>query len=352
MSSQPRFTITYWGVTGTLCDPLLPAQVTDKLVEAIRLLAEKGRLEHLRPGPSLEEAIRKTLAQELPFHLYSSYGGNTTCIEVQTPDSLIIFDCGSGFRELGIALDARWKSEGSAAHRKAHVLLTHAHMDHTFATPFFAPYFNSANSFIIWGPKVALDSLAAVLDPKSSLSQIYFPPTYDHMSALHDFRPLMPGAEFSIGSTHITTAALNHPGGSMAYRLENAGRVFVFATDHEQTEVPDRSLTTFAQDADLLYTEGQYTQAEYEGQAGIDDDAPMSRRGWGHSSIEACVRTALAGGVRRLHVGHRDPRRSDRQIFDLNAYLQNVLHEELRQYKLPDNACEALVPYEGMTIHL
>src|SRR5947208_1723392 len=137
MSSQPTFTITYWGVTGTLCDPLLPGQVTNKLIEAIRLLAEKGRLEHLRRGPDLEATIRATLTQEMPFHLYSSYGGNTTCIEVQTPDALIIFDCGSGFRELGISLEGRWKAEGSAASRAANVLLSHAHMDHTFATPFF-----------------------------------------------------------------------------------------------------------------------------------------------------------------------------------------------------------------------
>ncbi len=110
MSAEPVFTITYWGVTGTLTAPLRPPEVTDKLVGAIVQLAERGRLADLRPGPDLEATVRRRVEQELPFHLRSSYGGNTTCVEVQTPDTLLILDCGSGFRELGLALEARWQA--------------------------------------------------------------------------------------------------------------------------------------------------------------------------------------------------------------------------------------------------
>ena len=39
MSPEPVFTITYWGVTGTMSAPLRPGQVTDKLVRAINTLA-------------------------------------------------------------------------------------------------------------------------------------------------------------------------------------------------------------------------------------------------------------------------------------------------------------------------
>src|SRR4051812_1183900 len=110
MTAAPVFTITYWGATGTLTAPLRPPEVTDKLVGAIRRLVERGRLADLRPGPDLEAVIRRRLEEEVPFHLRSGYGGNTTCVEVQTPDALLILDCGSGFRELGAALAARWES--------------------------------------------------------------------------------------------------------------------------------------------------------------------------------------------------------------------------------------------------
>lgn len=353
MSQSPAFVITYWGITGSFSAPLLPEQLTDKLVEGMALLVEKGLLDELKPGTDLQDSLREIIARELPFHLRSSYGGNTTCLEVQTPDELLILDCGSGFRELGHSLETRWKAQGATARRRAHILLTHGHMDHTFATPFFTPYYNAANSFSIWGPQVTLDSLTAVLDPGSPMSQVYFPPTFDQMRALQDFRPLIPGADFCIGGTRITTLALNHPGGSMAYRLENSGRIFVFATDHEHVEGEPNALAEFARGAALLYTEGQYLRSEYEGRVGIMDDAPMVRRCWGHSPLESCIRTALEANVERLHVGHRDPRRDDRAIAEIDSLLRQLMRESLDA--LPagsERTCEALIPYEGMQVVL
>jgi phosphoribosyl 1,2-cyclic phosphodiesterase len=349
MSSNPIFKITYWGVTGTFCSPLRPEKVTEKVIEVIRRLAEKGRLAELRPGDGLRDSIARMLEEELPFSLRSTFGGNTTCVEVQTPDLLFILDCGSGFRDLGIMLEERWNNEGESAQRNAHVLLTHAHIDHTFATPYFRPYYDNQNSFTIWGPQIALDSLTAVLDPKSAMSQVYFPPTYKEMKALQDFRPITAGQSLVLGSTTITTFALNHPGGSMAYRFDNSGRSFVFATDHEQIETPDTSLADFARNADLLYTEGQYTAAEYAGEASVAGDPPSTRKGWGHSTIESCVITAMEAGVRMLHVGHRDPRRNDRQIAEMEIYLQKLLAEESRS-RGKSTLQEALIPYEGLQV--
>ncbi len=116
MSSDAVFTITYWGITGTLSAPVRPPEITDRLVRAVARLAEEGRLADLRPGPDLEAEVRRRV-EGLPFHLHSSYGGNTTCVEVRTPDELLLLDCGSGFRELGVELDARWQAEGPRAAR-------------------------------------------------------------------------------------------------------------------------------------------------------------------------------------------------------------------------------------------
>jgi phosphoribosyl 1,2-cyclic phosphodiesterase len=349
--TSPVFTITYWGVTGTFCDPMLPCEITDKIVNAIYCLHERGRLGHAQRGALTREAITQMLEEELPYHARSTYGGNTTCLEVQTPDSLLILDCGSGFRELGHSLDERWARAGAAAKRTANVLLTHSHIDHTFATPYFTPYYDPRNAFNIWGPQLALDSLTAVLDPKSTLSQVYFPPTYSEMKGIAGFRRLGPGDEIAIGSTRVTTMALNHPGGSMAYRFENSGKVFVFATDHEHAASPDPKLAEFARGADLLYADGQYTAAEYAGEAGIGTDRPHSHRGWGHSPVEYCVSTALAAGVRRLHVGHRDPRRDDALLADFEEYMRRVLREQVEQ--AGDGAeCEVLIPYEGLQVRI
>ncbi|HEY7153411.1 MAG TPA: MBL fold metallo-hydrolase [Gemmataceae bacterium] len=347
---QNVFTITYWGVTGTLSAPLRPAEVADKLVAAIRRLAERDRLADLKPGADLEAVIRRRLEEDVPFHLRGSYGGNTTCVEVRTPDALLIFDCGGGFRELGLSLEARWRALPPGAERTAHVLVSHAHMDHIYGTPYFAPYYDATNRFTIWGSPDVIHNLGVLFNPASELSRRYFPPTYEQMTALKAFHPIQPGADFHIGSTHVRTHALSHPGGCLAYRLENAGHVFVFATDHEHTEIPDRGLADFARGADIFYTEGQYTLAEYEGRQGIGDDPPLPRRGWGHSTIEACASTAVAAGVRELHLGHRDPARDDEELDGLEVFLQQRVREELRRAGRPEDDCRARIAYEGLTV--
>jgi phosphoribosyl 1,2-cyclic phosphodiesterase len=350
-SRQSVFTITYWGVTGTLTSPLRGEEVTDKLVASLRYLIERDLLADLHAGADLEANIRRRITEELPFHLRSSYGGNTTCIEVQTPDALLILDCGSGFRELGLSLAARWCSKPAGAERTAHVLVTHPHIDHIYATPYFQPYFDPGNHFTIYGSPDTLHCLGVLFDPQSEMSRRYFPPTYEQMKALKEFRPIPPGSSFEIGSTHLRTYSLTHPGGCLAYRLEYAGRVFVFATDHEQVQTPDPGLVEFSRGADLLYTDGQYTQREYEGQEKIGICPPLSRHGWGHSSMEACVCTAVAAGVRELHVGHRDPARSDEDIARLEAWLHTRLREELRRSGRDVDSCRARIVHEGLVVH-
>jgi phosphoribosyl 1,2-cyclic phosphodiesterase len=351
MATTSTFTITYWGVTGTISAPLPPGELTERIVAAVCLLARRGRLTDLPTGAGLEEAVRRIVDEELPLHVRSGYGGNTTCVEVQTADELIILDCGTGFRDLGVSLLRRWHGLPLAA-RSAHILLTHPHGDHIAGTPYFAPYYDPSNSFTIWGTQAVQDSLAAVLDPRAPLSQVFFPPTYELMKALKSFRTFRPGDSFSIGSTGIRTCALDHPGGCIGFRLENAGQSYVFATDHEQRHSPDPLLVEFARDADVLYTEGQYTLDEYEGRAGIGGGSPQPRRNWGHSPVEYCAATAVAAGVRQLHVGHRDPQRSDADLAALEASLQEMVRTHLRRQGRPPDACRACIPPEGLTLSL
>ncbi|HON56324.1 MAG TPA: MBL fold metallo-hydrolase, partial [bacterium] len=64
------------------------------------------------------------------------YGGNTSCIEVETDSGVtIIFDAGTGIRELGFDLLKRKKPIS------AYVLFSHTHWDHIQGFPFFVPIF-------------------------------------------------------------------------------------------------------------------------------------------------------------------------------------------------------------------
>lgn len=71
------------------------------------------------------------------------YGGNTSCVEVRADDgTLIILDCGTGARELGLHL---LRGERRPLH--LHLFIGHTHWDHIqgflFLIPLSSPKLNS-----------------------------------------------------------------------------------------------------------------------------------------------------------------------------------------------------------------
>jgi phosphoribosyl 1,2-cyclic phosphodiesterase len=352
MLECPAFRIRYWGVTGTFARPLLPGELTDKIVQSMQHVSQQGLLENIGRHAADAEAIRQFVLQHVPSWLHSTAGGNTSCAELQTPDALIIVDAGSGFRELGIDLNRRWNAPDYEGPRAAHLLLTHAHMDHTFAAPVFDPFYDPRNHFRICGPQHALNSLHALLSPQSQFRTIYFPLTYEELAGIKGFQEIEAGDDFQIGGTRVTTYALHHPGGCVAYRFDRDGRSVVFASDHEHRHVPDAGLAAFAQGADLMYADGQYLQAEYEGRQGMGGQPPISRKGWGHSTVEAAIATALAAGVQHLHLGHHDPKRSDEHLDQLEQYARNVGRALLVEQGKPADACQVTLARESQTLEI
>ena len=116
--------------------------------------------------------------------------------------------------------------------------------------------------------------------------------------------------------------------------------------------MPDPKLVAFAQEADLFYMDGQYLAAEYEGREALPGDRLLARRGWGHSTVEACAATAVAAQVKELHLGHLEPQRTDAQIAWIEGYLRQLVAEELRRLGRQPDECRAMIPYEGMTVRI
>ena len=74
------------------------------------------------------------------------YGGNTACVSVQLADgSLVVIDCGTGARNLGLSLMAGPFGQGRG---RATLLLSHAHWDHIQGFPFFNPFYVGGNQFV------------------------------------------------------------------------------------------------------------------------------------------------------------------------------------------------------------
>ena len=72
------------------------------------------------------------------------------------------------------------------------------------------------------------------------------------------------------GKVTVTNARGNHPQGVYAFRVEHAGKVFVYATDTEHYEGRiDDKLLALARGADVFVYDSQYTPEEYGAEEGL-----------------------------------------------------------------------------------
>ncbi|MDX5361363.1 MAG: MBL fold metallo-hydrolase [Alphaproteobacteria bacterium] len=229
-----------------------------------------------------------------PGPRYVRYGGNTSCIEVTAGDETFILDSGTGIRELGLSLMRRDRS-------RATLLLTHTHWDHINGFPFFTPAYHPERSLrIMAGHLPAHLQIGKVLSEQ--MSKPFFPVPIGIMKAAMTFDDFTAGDRFQLGGgTRVATAALNHPDGACAYRLEHKGRSVCYVTDTEHLPgQPDQAILGLIEGADLVIYDCTYTDAEFP-----------AKVGWGHSTWQEAVRLCQAANVRRLAIFHHDPDHDD-----------------------------------------
>jgi phosphoribosyl 1,2-cyclic phosphodiesterase len=258
----------------------------------------------------------------------SRYGGNTPCLDLQTPDGTrFILDCGTGLRMLGNA----WKVAASAQGIDAHIFVTHYHWDHIQGIPFFAPLYLPLNKFHFYSFRsdfLGRDSLKRVFEAQMALP--YFPVDFSTMSAVREFTELAGGDQITVGDTRITACWLNHPQGCLGFRFDTPAGSIVYATDNEPGRREfDATLLELCAGAEILVNDAQFTPEQLAG----------SRKGWGHSSWLESVRLAKAAGVRHLVLFHHDPDSDDKTVEDILRRAQSQF----------DNVCAAS---EGMVLTL
>lgn len=271
---------------------------------------------------------------------FMRHGGNTSCMQVEHGDDLLVFDAGSGIRELGIEL-----MKGPP--RRIHLFITHTHWDHIQGFPFFTPVYVPGFEVVVYGAEGFGKSLEAVF--RGQLDQDYFPVQMEDMNAAIEFRHLTP-APVRIGDVTVTWEYAQHPGATVGYRVDVAGTSVSWFPDDEFLHgyvgapediphddprlAPYRRVVDFLAGVDILVHEAQYTNDEYP-----------SKVGWGHSSISnACLLAKLAG-VKRWIVTHHDPMHDDR-------FLERKLNLTRQQLARLGHDIPVVHGYDGMVEYL
>ncbi|HNV46322.1 MAG TPA: MBL fold metallo-hydrolase [Spirochaetota bacterium] len=252
-----------------------------------------------------------------PGKYFVKYGGNTPCVEVRCGDTILIFDAGTGMRELGASL----LHEFAGSPREYHILISHTHWDHIQGFPFFHVAYLPGNKVTFYGGNSvsALENLIF-----GQMDREYFPVTLFELSAEVTFKTLVE-SPFAINDVKLYFTHQIHPALSLGFRIEYRGRVVVYATDSEISNDPEierineRNIGSLIKDADILIADCQYTAEEYQ-----------AKVGWGHTSIDKAVEMSNRYGVRNLFAFHHDPLRTDEQLDIMIDNARNLVKPPLR----------------------
>ena len=276
------------------------------------------------------------------------FGGSTPCVEIEAGNHTLILDAGTGIIELGKSLMSRSVESGEAI--QATILFSHMHHDHTQGFPFFTPAYRGTTHLRIFGPgifeKDLEETLARTMLPPA------FPVSLNELPSVKDIRSIRETDDLLIGDSvggailrnrfHDyptprpedvikvrTLRSYAHPDGVLIYRIEWRGRTVVYATDTEGYVNGDQRLAQFAQGADVLIHDSQYTEDHYLGRM----KGFGSTQGFGHSTPAMACGVAVAAGVKQLVLFHHEPQYSDSVIVGMEAHAKTLFANSVAAYE-------------------
>ncbi|RVT90523.1 MBL fold metallo-hydrolase [Sphingomonas crocodyli] len=320
--------VRFWGTRGSLAVAQTAKTVRDKMARA--LVAANGR------SFADDAAAKAFIDTELDFATSGTYGGATTCVEIEPAgeeSAFIVCDMGSGLREFGI--DAfRRMAEGHP--RVFHFFMSHLHWDHIMGFPFFGPAFDPASRIIIHsGHPDAEQAL------RRQQEEISFPVPFDWLRAKIEFSTLEPGVPYAVEDFTVELMQQHHSHVSYGYRFtDSAGKVAVFSTDSEhkiERMDGEADVAFFFRDADLVVCDTMYSLA----------DSVSMKEDWGHSSNIVAIDLCHEAAAKRLALFHHEPTYSDDDL--QRMHRESIRYEELTR---EDNPLEVLCAYDGLEVRL
>jgi len=301
--------VKFWGVRGSIPTPLTNSQVQNKIAAVVQRI-EKKDLEN--------PETRELFLTQIPPYLFGTVGGNTACIEVRlSDDTMVIFDAGSGIRELGNTMKKR-KSQT----RHYHIFFTHFHWDHLQGLPFFTALSDKDARITFYSPDERLEEYI-----RGQMQYPYFPVTLDVMPVKLKF-VVLKEQPYKIGNGEIYWRKMKHPGGCISYQVREGKKRVIFSTDTELSESDfekNAGNTAFYSDTDLLIMDSQYTLGE-----------AIEKYDWGHSSYSFAVDFSAAWDIKNLVLFHHEPLYDDKKMYSIlkssSWYLNHLEQKGLKIY--------------------
>ncbi|MDI6450635.1 MBL fold metallo-hydrolase [Anaerobaca lacustris] len=242
---------------------------------------------------------------------FDEFGGDTTSLLlVGSHGERLVLDAGTGMRAVAGQL-------GRTEPGRITVLFSHYHLDHLIGLTMNPLLYRSEWSFRFVGPTFVDGGVRSAVT--GLLAQPYWPISWKQMRAQVEFAEF-PAEGVQVGGLRVQGCPVPHPGGSLAYRVDDAGGAsLVFATDIEWQDRTDAFETAFKtlcrepRSAEMLVIDAHFGRVQQEAFAG-----------WGHTSWEDGVEIAASTGIPRVLLGHHAPGADDATLRALEQQVKDV----------------------------
>jgi ribonuclease BN (tRNA processing enzyme) len=198
----------------------------------------------------------------------------TACMML--PGSGIMLDAGTGLYRARDYLATSWLD----------IFITHTHLDHVMGLTFLFD--------VIWDSSLETVRVHAAPDKLAALREHLFSESLFPAMPPLDWRPLAHGPQTLPDGATLRHFPLQHPGGSVGYRLDWPDRSLAYVTDTTARE--DADYVEKIRGVDLLIHECYFPD-------GWEEKAELT----GHSCISAVARVARAADVGRMVLVHINP---------------------------------------------
>lgn len=190
--------------------------------------------------------------------------------------------------ELGVILDAgtaMYRVRDRICTKTIDIFLTHAHLDHVIGLTFLFD--------VLWGKSLDYVRVHGETEKLAAIERHLFAPEIFPVRPPFEFVSLT--KEFSLpDGGRLTHFPLQHPGGSVGYRLDWPDRSLAYVTDTTARE--DADYVEKIQGVDLLVHECYFS-----------DDLKEHAITTGHSWITAVAEVAARARVKRVLIVHVNP---------------------------------------------
>jgi len=240
------------------------------------------------------------------------FGGDTSCVEVRTSnDEILIFDMGSGIRNLGKEI-----LKDSNSPKTINIFLSHFHFDHVMGFLVFPPLFNKSYTVNIYGYNKSTSTKSFA---DKILDSTFWPVGLDVLQAKINFIDL-DGEPLQINpSTSISYALHPHPGYATSYKINNDGFNILYTTDCEHPKNHfNKNVESMAKDADILIHDSHFSREDLG-----------NHKGWGHSSWETTINLAKKMNVDKAILYHYNPLYSDEKLLDIEKKAKQAFENSI-----------------------